>query len=395
MVRVAVYAATETHPASVTPSRAAVLHRKDMCGGAVRPTGRCDASGHDHATASAAPSIVHDVLDSAGQPLDPALRVVMESRFGHDFSQVRVHSDATAAASARLLGARAYAVADRLVFDQGEYQPESAEGRDLLGHELAHVAQWRAGGSRPAAGALRVAPADAASEREADASPAPGGPVSPMPFPIVHRKLSHKGSVPVGEYEVEMDKSANGPSYEHVEISFTPAKTSPPTDEIQFIQIAKPAVLPKMWTALHPDQADFEQYTTTVDPASRVKGGYHVDIDPVGKKPRGPGMPFVSPDYPHLKRTQKPSAPVTQPGGLTIGGGGSSRRSSATTVRPTSAPRSRPTTPAGGRAPARTTSRRSRTTRTTGSGTAPCTGASTTTRRRRGVGPTSRTRGPT
>ena len=72
-------------------------------------------------------------------------------------------------------------------------------------------------------------------------------------------------------------------------ISFTPAKTSPPTDEIQFIQIAKTAPPPKMWTQLYPEQKDFENYTTQADPASGVKGGYHVDINPVGK----PGMPSV------------------------------------------------------------------------------------------------------
>ena len=319
MVRVAMYAATKTGRASVMPSRAAVLRRKDTSAGALRPTACGDAAGHDHAAASVAPPIVHDVLGSAGQPLDRAARAVMESRFGYDFSRVRVHSDATAAASAKRLGARAYAVADRLVFDHSEYRPESTEGRELLGHELAHVAQWRAGGSRPAADHLSVAPADGASEREADASAALGGRVSPMPFPVVHRKLSRKGTVTSGEYEIEMDTSSNGPRYDHVEISFTPAKTSPPTDEIQFIQIAKPAPPPKMWTQLYPEQKDFENYTTQADPASGVRGGYHVDINPVGKKP---GMPLVSPDYPHLKKTATPSPPVTQPGGLTLGGGG-------------------------------------------------------------------------
>jgi hypothetical protein len=302
MVRVAKYAATKTDPTSVMPSPAALLRRR--------------------ATTSVAPSIVHDVLASSGQSLDRATRAAMESKFGYDFSQVRVHSDANAAASARRLGARAYAVADRLVFDHDEYRPGSAEGRELIGHELAHVAQWKAGGSPRVAGDLRVAPAGGSSEREADSSAARGGPVSPMPFPLVHRKLSQKGKVPFGEYAIEMDASPNGPGYTRAEISFTPFTTGPATEEIQFIQIVKPALSGKMWTALHPAQADLEKYTTEEDPASKVKGGFHVDIDPVGKKPRGPDTPFVSPDYPHLKRTLTPSAPVTQPGGLTMGGGG-------------------------------------------------------------------------
>src|SRR5712692_5063517 len=54
------------------------------------------------------PPIVYEVLRSPGQPLDPATRAFMEPRFGHDFSRVRVHTDARAATSARALGAEAY-----------------------------------------------------------------------------------------------------------------------------------------------------------------------------------------------------------------------------------------------------------------------------------------------
>ena len=97
MVRAAMYAATKTGRASVMPSRAAVLRRKDTSAGALRPTACGDAAGHDHAAASVAPPIVHDVLGSAGQPLDRAARAVMESRFGYDFSRLHLHSYATAA----------------------------------------------------------------------------------------------------------------------------------------------------------------------------------------------------------------------------------------------------------------------------------------------------------
>ena len=69
----------------------------------------------------------------------------------------------------------------------------------------------RAGAVRPP-DHLSVAPADGASEREADASAALGGRVSPMPFPVVHRKLSRKGRVTSGEDEIEMDTSSNGPA---------------------------------------------------------------------------------------------------------------------------------------------------------------------------------------
>jgi hypothetical protein len=89
----------------------------------------------------AAPTIVHEVLRAPGQPLDPATRGFMESRFGHDFSRVRVHADATTAESARAVNARAYTVGHDLVFGAGQYAPETSEGRRLVAHELTHVVQ--------------------------------------------------------------------------------------------------------------------------------------------------------------------------------------------------------------------------------------------------------------
>jgi hypothetical protein len=92
-------------------------------------------------TAQTAPNAVHAVLATPGQPLDPGARAFFEPRFGHQFSRVRVHHDAAAAASARSVAARAYTVGTHLVFDTGQYAPASAAGRRLLAHELAHVVQ--------------------------------------------------------------------------------------------------------------------------------------------------------------------------------------------------------------------------------------------------------------
>ena len=88
-----------------------------------------------------APPIVHTVIGSTGQPLDLATRAFMEPRFGRDFSQVRVHTDATAVESARALGAHAYTVGSNIVFGQGKLAPASSSGRRLIAHELAHVIQ--------------------------------------------------------------------------------------------------------------------------------------------------------------------------------------------------------------------------------------------------------------
>jgi hypothetical protein len=84
---------------------------------------------------------VKDVLNSPGQPLDSETRNFMEPRFGRDFSQVRVHTDAQAAKSAEAVNALAYTVGRDVVFGAGEYRPGSDSGRGLLAHELTHVEQ--------------------------------------------------------------------------------------------------------------------------------------------------------------------------------------------------------------------------------------------------------------
>jgi hypothetical protein len=90
---------------------------------------------------TAVPPIVHEVLASPGQPLDPTTRGFMEPRFARDFGDVRVHSDAPAAESASALRAVAYTVGSDVVFARDRFAPGSSAGKRLLAHELAHVVQ--------------------------------------------------------------------------------------------------------------------------------------------------------------------------------------------------------------------------------------------------------------
>lgn len=83
-------------------------------------------------------SFVHSL--GPGQPLDSNTRAFFEPRFGYDFSQVRLHTDARAAESARAVNALAYTVGRDVVFAAGQYAP-AAGGRRLLAHELSHVVQ--------------------------------------------------------------------------------------------------------------------------------------------------------------------------------------------------------------------------------------------------------------
>lgn len=88
-----------------------------------------------------APSIVNDALQSPGKPLDSASRNFFESRFGHDFSNVRLHTDAQAEKAAESIGARAFTLGPNIVFGAQNYAPQSDSGRHLIAHELAHVLQ--------------------------------------------------------------------------------------------------------------------------------------------------------------------------------------------------------------------------------------------------------------
>lgn len=148
-------AGSSVSPVSSTAATAgAALQRECACGGTCDD---CKKKSHDeqhakvqmkaaepvNASGMEAPPIVHEVLHSSGQPLDPATRAFMEPRFGHDFRNVRVHTDERAAESARAVGARAYTVGSNVVFGAGEYGPGAQAGQRLLGHELAHVVQQK------------------------------------------------------------------------------------------------------------------------------------------------------------------------------------------------------------------------------------------------------------
>ncbi|WP_372236713.1 DUF4157 domain-containing protein [Streptomyces sp. MNU77] len=111
-------------------------------------------------------SAVHDVLRTGGRGLGSAERADMEARLGADFSDVRIHTDAAAKASAAEVGARAYTSGNHIVIGDG------GADKHTLAHELTHVIQQRQG---PVAGTdngsgLRVSDPSDRFEREAEAN---------------------------------------------------------------------------------------------------------------------------------------------------------------------------------------------------------------------------------
>ena len=82
-------------------------------------------------------------MKGGGQPLSDATRSFFEPRFGANFERVRIHSDSNSAEMARSINAKAFTSGSDIVFNRGQYAPESDSGKELLAHELTHVVQQR------------------------------------------------------------------------------------------------------------------------------------------------------------------------------------------------------------------------------------------------------------
>jgi len=164
------------YPANTNQDR--LLQRKRACGSATGLSGICtECQGKQEAilqrytggidATDKAPKIVHEVINSPGQPLPPEVRVLMESELKHDFRRVRIHTDTKAAKSAKAVNALAYTVKQDIIFGADKYTPSTLEGKKLLAHELTHVAQQsQFTNSLPEN--LTIGSTDDAAEQEAD-----------------------------------------------------------------------------------------------------------------------------------------------------------------------------------------------------------------------------------
>ncbi|WP_031003581.1 DUF4157 domain-containing protein [Streptomyces sp. NRRL F-5727] len=181
--------------------------------GAMVQRSRSAAPEDGAAAEEGARSPVHDVLASGGgQPLDSATRGDMEARMGADFSDVRIHTDAAADASAKGIGAHAYTVGNNVVFQREAYDPASPQGRTTLAHELTHVIQQRSGPveGTEAPGGIRVSDPSDRFEREAVSNAErvmaePAAPSGPAPAPATAPAPSVQRSATEDEDEQPAD----------------------------------------------------------------------------------------------------------------------------------------------------------------------------------------------
>jgi len=173
-------AKTEKKPEFMTAPQG-LLQRKCACGNNAGLDGECEECrskklglqrrAASNAEPASIPPIVHEVLQSPGEPLDAHARAAMGSKFGHDFSKVRVHADAKAAESAQAVNALAYTVGRDVVFGAGQFALSSNEGTKLLAHELTHVVQQSSNptSSQPVLAKFSTEQNDA-KEREAESA---------------------------------------------------------------------------------------------------------------------------------------------------------------------------------------------------------------------------------
>src|SRR5690242_8009091 len=111
-------------------------------------------------------SLVNEVVRSPGEPLAVKTRQYFEPRLGHDFSRVRIHTDARAAESAETINALAYTLGPHIVVPAQHYDVDSDKGRRLMAHELVHVMQQ--GHTQPASSDFEISTPGDRFEIEAD-----------------------------------------------------------------------------------------------------------------------------------------------------------------------------------------------------------------------------------
>jgi hypothetical protein len=229
--------------------------------------------------------IVNEVLSASGHALDAPSRSLMETRFGQDFSDVRVHTDEKAAESADAVDALAYTVGRQVVFGPGQYAPETGAGQRLLAHELAHVVQQ--GPVSPQLRRRAIEAGGGGSDLEQSGSrpgvilrrPKPKGtPKRPKP------KAKAKRS-PLTAAEVQAHIISNNKSSASTELllcliwkesSFDPKEKSSTSSATGLMQLTKPAV-----TQVNKSSPKGTHFThgEMTDPAKNIQcGTYYLKI---------------------------------------------------------------------------------------------------------------------
>ena len=130
-----------------------------------------------------------------GQPLTKNIREPMEQGFGADFSRVKVHTDTQSDQLNRAIQAKAFTTGQDVFFRQGEYNPGSRGGQELIAHELTHVVQQNGGAVQPTMQMKEKVNVndDVGMEREADVMGANAMQIKEKHSEEIVQKRSQKG----------------------------------------------------------------------------------------------------------------------------------------------------------------------------------------------------------
>ena len=145
-------------------------------------------------------------LRGRGQPLPSSERGFMQTRFGADFSGIRIHTNQDADSYSRAIHARAFTLGSDIFFRAGEFAPGSSNGRRLLAHELTHSIQQGAAAPGPV-NALRIGdrPTAHPSLQRQPPPPAPAAAAAPAGrasinfLPILHDQVPTGWGVTVND----------------------------------------------------------------------------------------------------------------------------------------------------------------------------------------------------
>ena len=224
-------------------SPAALLELQRLAGNA--SVNRLMTQREDEGSAPGRSPVLDVVGQGGGAPLGDGLQSEMEGRLGGDFSDVRVHRDASASESAKAVSANAYTVGSDVVFRSDQWSPDTEQGKHTIAHELTHVMQQRAG---PVAGAetgdgIRLSdpadPFERAAENNADAAMSAQGPAAALRQPATASPSSAQRE-DEGEDEEELVQGSfvqrEGDGEEEEELaqgSFVQREEEAPEDEIE------------------------------------------------------------------------------------------------------------------------------------------------------------------
>ena len=223
-------------------------------------------------TTTGLPPAVHYALRSPGDAIPPGVRRFMEPRFGQDFSHVRVHTDSTAAATARQIGARAYTVGRNVVFGEGQFILDRPGGYRLIAHELAHVIQQGSLRGHLAPQPFAVSSTSDAEEAEADraADEVLMTPVSSGPRNISHHMMATPVTV---QRQASSTSTADMPNQPENKITINPvviADTPSAQRTLQAESDAMMARFPEVWRGYARDwyEANLNALASVPEPTS-------------------------------------------------------------------------------------------------------------------------------